>query len=98
VVHPGGQSFIIRVGMPNGQQGESIIDITVACSCPEDIDGNGTVDVDDLIAVVLGWGPCPGTCPPHCPPDIAPIGPPQGNCSVDVDDLIAVILGWGPCP
>jgi hypothetical protein len=73
-----------------------------ASQCPADIapapSGNGSVDVDDLIAVILAWGPCPGMCPPRCPADIAPIGPPQGNCFVDVDDLIAVILHWGPCP
>jgi hypothetical protein len=27
--------------------------------CPADIDRNGAVDVDDLIAVILGWGVCP---------------------------------------
>ncbi len=99
VQHVAGQTLIIRAGMPGGQQGDSTLDITVTCACPEDITGNLTVDVDDLIAVILAWGPCPaGTCPPHCPADVAPLGPPQGNCQVDVDDLIAVILAWGPCP
>jgi hypothetical protein len=59
--------------------------------CPADVDGNGAVDVDDLIAVILAWGPCPAP-PEPCDPDI------DNNGSVDVDDLIAVILGWGPCP
>jgi hypothetical protein len=45
------------------------------------------VDVDDLIAVILQWGPCRG-----CPEDINDDG------QVDVDDLIGVILAWGPCP
>jgi hypothetical protein len=57
--------------------------------CPADVDGNGAVDVDDLIAVILGWG-C--TNPPGpCPADVS------GSGVVDVDDLIAVILGWGAC-
>jgi hypothetical protein len=56
--------------------------------------GNGTVDVDDLIAVILSWGRCPPP-PSGCPADIAPT---PANGEVDVDDLIAVILGWGPCP
>jgi hypothetical protein len=70
-------------------------------NCPADIApngfGNGSVDVDDLIAVILAWGPCaPGSAHPcGCPNDIAP---PGGNDSVDVDDLIAVILAWGACP
>ncbi len=65
-------------------------------TCPGDIEppgGNGEVDVDDLIAVILAWGDCPP--PPAgggCPADIDRSG------TVDVDDLIAVILNWGPCP
>jgi len=61
-------------------------------ACLADIappEGNGTVDVDDLLAVLSMWGPCGG-----CSSDIAPIG---GNGFVNVDDLLAVINGWGPC-
>jgi hypothetical protein len=50
-----------------------------------DVNGDGLVNVDDLTAVILGWGPCP--C---CPADL------DGNGVVDVDDLTAVILGWSP--
>jgi hypothetical protein len=57
-------------------------------TCPPDVNNSGSVDVDDLIAVILGWG----VCPPPCPPDV------NGSGAVDVDDLIAVILGWGNCP
>jgi len=46
--------------------------------------GNGFVDADDLIAIILGWG--------SASPDV------DGNGVVDVDDLIAVILAWGSCP
>jgi hypothetical protein len=67
-----------------------------ALPCEGDANNSGTVDVDDLIAVVLGWGGC-ANCPPnHCPSDVAPF--PNGNCATDVDDLIAVILAWGACP
>jgi hypothetical protein len=55
--------------------------------CPADVDDNGSIDVDDLIAVILDWGLCA-----TCAADI------DGNGRVDVDDLIAVILGWGVCP
>ncbi len=48
------------------------------------------VDVDDLINVILHWGPCGAAMP--CAADIAPVA---GNDTVDVDDLIAVILNWG---
>ena len=56
-----------------------------------DANGDGVVDVDDLIAVILAWGDCPDP-PASCDADI------DGNGAVDVDDLIAVILAWGACP
>jgi hypothetical protein len=59
---------------------------------PGDVTVDGSVDVDDLIAVILAWGTCPGPAL-TCAADIAPY--PTGNGTVDVDDLIAVILNWG---
>ncbi len=52
-----------------------------------DVNRNGTVDVDDLIGVILAWGPCSN--PLTCPADLNASG------QVDVDDLIEVILNWG---
>jgi hypothetical protein len=63
--------------------------------CPADISVNGGVDVDDLIAVILGWGQN-NPNGPRPPADCAPL--PNGDCRVDVDDLIQVILSWGVCP
>lgn len=63
--------------------------------CPADVNGDATVNVDDLLAVIGAWGSCPRPCPPSCAADIAPEG---GNCTVNVDDLLAVIGAWGPCP
>jgi hypothetical protein len=60
-------------------------------ACPGDTNNSGAVDVDDLVAVILGWGACGDCAPPNCPADV------NGSCAVDVDDLIAVILGWGVC-
>jgi hypothetical protein len=57
--------------------------------CLGDIDGNGVVEVDDLIFIILFWGPVSPTFPA---PDTNEDG------AVDVDDLIAVILHWGACP
>lgn len=60
------------------------------CPCFGDNDGNGVVDVDDLVTVLLDWG-C--TNPPGpCAGDVNDSG------AVDIDDLVAVILSWGPCP
>lgn len=58
--------------------------------CPSDTNGDQVVNVDDLLAVINGWGPCPPT--PGCPGDITADG------NVNVDDLLAVINAWGPCP
>jgi probable HAF family extracellular repeat protein len=51
---------------------------------PEDVNGDGTVDVVDLLAVVGNWGPCK-----DCNEDI------NGDSMVDVVDLLAVIGAWG---
>jgi len=53
-----------------------------------DVNGDGSVNVDDLLAIINAWGPCPGG-PMICPADIT------GNGTVDVDDLLAVINNWG---
>jgi hypothetical protein len=49
-----------------------------------DVTSDGLVNVDDLIAVILAWGPCPTPCPADV----------NGDGAVDVDDLILVILNW----
>ena len=56
-----------------------------------DINGDGSVDVDDLLMVINRWGPCP-VPPATCPADIAP---PGGDGFVNVDDLLIVIANWG---
>jgi sugar lactone lactonase YvrE len=88
-------SIAFRPASPDDANGNGLPDV---CDdkCPIDFipppKGDGQVNVDELIAVVLAWGPCPseGTCAE----DIAPAG---GDGQVDVDDLIAVILNWGAC-
>jgi hypothetical protein len=57
-----------------------------SCSLP-DANHNGVVNVDDLLAVIGGWGACV-----NCNADI------NGDGVVNVDDLLAVIGGWGPSP
>ena len=55
--------------------------------CPEDTNADGSIDVQDLIAVITTWGPCPPTC----------VADTNNDGSVNIFDLIAVITGWGPC-
>ncbi|MCH2132480.1 MAG: glycoside hydrolase family 9 protein [Phycisphaerales bacterium] len=54
-------------------------------TCP-DTDGNGQVDVTDLLAVVDEWGPCSG-----CGADVNDSG------AVDVMDMLLVLDAWGAC-
>ncbi len=53
--------------------------------CPSDIDGNGAVDVTDLVIVITTWNQVGGS------------GDVNGDGTVDVLDLVEVILAWGPC-
>lgn len=55
-----------------------------------DINGDGVVNVSDLLALFSAWGPCP--VPPEpgdCPADLDHSG------SVDVSDLLIVLSNWG---
>lgn len=55
---------------------------------PGDVNGDGVVNVADLLAVITAWGACPAP-PTACPADLNHSG------SVDVADLLTVITNWG---
>jgi hypothetical protein len=55
--------------------------------CPEDLNGDGVVDVTDLLELLGAWGLC--VC---CPADL------DGNRYVYVPDLLQLLGAWGPCP
>jgi len=67
------------------------VSVSVVPDTYGDVTGNGLVNVDDLLAVINSWGPCPVKGP--CPADLAPF--PSGNGTVNVDDLLVVINNWG---
>ena len=51
------------------------------------MDGDGAVGIDDVLALLLSWGP-------------QPVGHPadvDDDGMVDTDDLVEVIIGWGTC-
>ncbi len=56
-----------------------------ALACPEDFDGNGSVDIDDLLSLIGGFGSADPTL------DL------NGSGFVDIDDLLILIGAWGPC-
>ena len=54
-----------------------------------DVDGNGVVNIDDLLSVIGGWGACPPPCGQGCPADV------NRDCVVNFDDLLLTIGNWG---
>ncbi|MEM7229590.1 MAG: VCBS repeat-containing protein [Planctomycetota bacterium] len=56
--------------------------------------GNGTINIDDLLAVINAFGQAGGPC------DIAPANPDGtfGNGTINIDDLLSVINAFGDCP
>ena len=59
--------------------------------CNADIDGNGAVNVTDLLAVIAEWET-------NCNIGNGCSADTDGNGTVNVVDLLAVIDGWGNCP
>ncbi len=61
-----------------------------ACDIPGDIDGDGSVNVADMLAMFADWGPCDDTLPlPPCPADL------NGDGVVSVIDLLLMLSNWG---
>jgi enterochelin esterase-like enzyme len=56
-----------------------------------DVDGDGVVNIDDLLGVINAWGACPSP-PQACPADQ------DGSDSVDLDDLLVVLNNWSSAP
>jgi hypothetical protein len=61
-----------------------------AGGCPADLDGDGSVGITDLLALLGAWGDCPPE-PEPCPADI------DGDLAVGISDLLALLSVWGPC-
>lgn len=77
--------------IPNSQEIFPAVLHLAAWSAPDvipgDIDGDGSVGVNDLLILLANWGPC-GDCN-DCPADL------DENCTVGVSDLLILLANWG---
>ena len=64
----------------------SAVDCDDVNQCPADANGDGVVNVDDLLNVISDWGLS------NSPADV------DGNGEVNVEDLLLMIAAWGACP
>lgn len=63
------------------EAGEIVIE---SGSCAEDVDGTGTVDFGDVLAVLGSWGPCDG-----CAADL------DGDGTAGLSDLVSILAAFG---
>ena len=84
----------VDMGWPFGWQNVDIdriyldgyMDITpVTFPCPQDTNGDGEVNVTDILTAIGNWGG-------------SGAGDVDGSGTVDVSDLLAIVGAWGPCP
>lgn len=54
-----------------------------------DLDGDGAVNVFDLLMLLAAWGACNDCAPGACPADL------DDNCTVNVFDLFQLLANWG---
>jgi len=55
--------------------------------CHWDLDGDGTVGINDFLNLLAAWGTDPGG-----PPDF------DGDGDVGIRDFLELLANWGPCP
>jgi hypothetical protein len=60
----------------------------IASPIAADLTCDGEVNVDDLVEMLLHWGPCPPGSKTICTGDI------NGDGVVDINDLVGLLLGW----
>lgn len=78
-----GTPYLLRVG---GYSGGGSGTLTISCVCPGDLNGDGVVNVNDLLVMLSAWGPNAG----H-PADL------NGDGNVNVTDLLQLLTVWGAC-
>jgi hypothetical protein len=76
------ESIFVELGLADAAQLSLVVEINDN-SVPEDIDGDGVVDINDLLLLISAWGSCDA-----CEADINVDG------AVDVQDLLSLIAAW----
>jgi acetyl esterase/lipase len=76
-------------GFPMTVYNEAIVFFLEELAAPAgDLNGDGAVDVADLLELLAAWGDCARPCPPACAADL------DGSCAVDVGDLLILLADW----
>ena len=55
--------------------------------CPEDIDLNGEINIDDVLQILLNWADCGDET-------YRPVGDINGDCCVDILDVLQILGRW----
>ncbi len=64
-----------------------ILQLNDGTSIPGDLDGDGTVGINDFLDLLAAWGPCP-SCPPFCTGDV------DFDCNVGISDFLTLLANW----
>ena len=81
----GGGSLMIGAPAYSGSQGVVFqIPLAQTLACPADFDGNGTVDVTDMLRIISDWGGAGRA-------DL------NGDSVVNVTDMLYLLDYWGDC-
>jgi len=78
----------IADGTQEDSDGNGIPDDCEEQPCVGDCNGDGVVDVNDLLMVLDQYANCTGECS----------GDLDGSGAVDIDDILALLSNWGDCP
>lgn len=76
--------------IPDAGEGSGGNGDTPTPPCVQDLNADGDVNINDILALIGAWGPCSN--PANCAADF------DANAQVDTDDLMAMIGVFGPCP
>jgi hypothetical protein len=62
--------------------------LLITAPAPGDLDADGVVGINDFLALLQAWGPCPGGGQP-CLPDL------NGDGVVGISDFLTLLQNWG---